>query len=208
MFRRLLILLFSLVSAVCLVLVLLIPLLGLFRASPLIINLPAGLQVCADSSTRCLTLTRFLAETRKWWLAIRKNNERMTVRAHSITLEESPGWQLHAARLDVVLPERTFAGLTIRCGAISKDPFTALAGVMSTPLVPYRSIIIPWYYLLPFVLIPPALFLPGRLRRRHRIKHNLCLTCGYDLRASRDKCPECGSPIPNSKSKNRKPEIP
>jgi hypothetical protein len=57
----------------------------------------------------------------------------------------------------------------------------------------------PHWFLILLTLILPAhwLHLHARLRRTlRRLRLGLCPTCGYDLRASKNKCPECGSAIP------------
>ncbi|HEY2588143.1 MAG TPA: hypothetical protein VGI81_20535 [Tepidisphaeraceae bacterium] len=45
----------------------------------------------------------------------------------------------------------------------------------------------------------PAMAVLGSLHRtfrRRRRRRQFCLSCGYDLRASTARCPECGTPIP------------
>jgi hypothetical protein len=53
------------------------------------------------------------------------------------------------------------------------------------------------------VLIASGLMLAGYVvfawrrarERRRRWRQDLCPACGYDVRASTEKCPECGTPI-------------
>jgi hypothetical protein len=51
-----------------------------------------------------------------------------------------------------------------------------------------------WFLLLVFGCggLPLILRVRSERRRRRRLRENRCLACGYDLRGSSERCPECG----------------
>jgi hypothetical protein len=59
-----------------------------------------------------------------------------------------------------------------------------------------RSITVPHWLLILLTAVAPLAWLRSDLARRHRrrrVRHNLCPRCGYDLRATPERCPECGA---------------
>jgi hypothetical protein len=52
---------------------------------------------------------------------------------------------------------------------------------------------VPAWFIVALTSTPPLIAL-GRIRRRRRqANRGLCPACGYDLRATPDRCPECGT---------------
>lgn len=61
---------------------------------------------------------------------------------------------------------------------------------------PARLIVIPYRWLALLLSIPPLLAVVGFAKRRRdttRKRRGLCAQCGYDLRATPQRCPECGT---------------
>jgi hypothetical protein len=87
-------------------------------------------------------------------------------------------------------------------GSIARVPLTWRRGVgpfvigtNTTPNGSYSFAHLPiWAVGCPFAVLPALWILQNAKRIRQRRK-GLCRACGYDLRASTDRCPECGTPI-------------
>lgn len=134
----------------------------------------------------------------KWsaWLAAVDGELSLNWRRSSAARPERTGWLTNA---DMPFMERmgTFAqraslykGKDVQAfgfGYLSTG-YDARPGGMTFD----RSVWIPLWLPTVLLVIPVAVACRRWRLRRHREATGLCLTCGYDLRGSGSRCPECG----------------
>ena len=88
-----------------------------------------------------------------------------------------------ADRLDIGFDFSRQFGSSIRTANGSMVPLTTEIGA---------GFYFPHWFVALFLLIIPAFWVIKKCRSRVRRADGLCPTCGYDLRATPDRCPECG----------------
>jgi hypothetical protein len=87
---------------------------------------------------------------------------------------------------------------------LTVTPATSLsaASLASFPTAPPGTILSRRVSMPVWPMVALSLVLPARaglivLRRRQRRRTMRCIACGYDVRASHERCPECGTTIAN-----------
>jgi len=68
-------------------------------------------------------------------------------------------------------------------GALDSIPFYSLC----------RAVFLPLWCVAAATAVTPLLWVHRRHRRKLREVTNLCVSCGYDVRATPARCPECGT---------------
>ena len=148
----------------------------------------------------------------RWQVGLLAGRGHLVLRVEILAAEPDDAWTL--ARWQALYPDER----RLRYMAISAD--VAAAGLLSEdaanrlgfgldsnilaqpPMQPFfrrdYSVIVPVWFVLLVTAIVPLRFGRHWLRRRRRIRRGHCAECGYDLRASRDRCPECGTTFSRS----------
>jgi hypothetical protein len=89
---------------------------------------------------------------------------------------------------------RSYLGFAFVEKQIPPSPSLSAAGAVQMRSL--ECIITLWSLVLLFGILP-ATWLPITLRRRRIARQGRCPVCGYDLRATPQRCPECGA-LPDS----------
>lgn len=85
--------------------------------------------------------------------------------------------------------------------AVGVSPGIAVRGCSFNGINCEEVVVSFWFLICALMIVPAESVMrlairAGRARRRRR--RGLCIICGYDLRVSKERCPECGTSISNT----------
>lgn len=92
-------------------------------------------------------------------------------------------------------PDKTFLGFGYDEFRLRRD-FQFYQGgprrLTSTHILDATTIVTPWWFIIILTAILPAIAVRLAFRAHNRRANFRCINCGYDLRATPQRCPECG----------------
>ena len=136
-----------------------------------------------------LSVTHEGAGGRSLWASSHRGGVYFTLHRTSQTLTIStlrPGWDFDAYRAEEVVPLETAAGTTLRRWVPLRMFFDVFPMDTHVAVVPH------WLVAVVCTTVPGVAFVMQR-RAVKRARAGQCARCGYDLRATPGRCPECGA---------------
>ncbi len=111
---------------------------------------------------------------------------------HFLELLLKPPRLVGMAPIPPAVEHRTL-GFWLARGDLGRIPYRTPSGASASLYCPFWIVGVPYA----FIAVPGAVLPAAWLWRRHRLalrrRSNGCVHCGYDLRGTPDRCPECGT---------------
>jgi hypothetical protein len=133
----------------------------------------------------------------RWTLLPGDADAAAVLRSEAASAARFEHWQDRPGTPDVPVAGRDWLGFFAgHSEALERYRITPNGPIYRAPFQ-YFTFAAPWWFLVLIFAIAPIRALwrwAGRLwRRRRRDARGSCRACGYDLRATPDRCPECGT---------------
>ena len=111
---------------------------------------------------------------------------RVSSHSGSVTIQSSEVLDLDAPRREMIM---------WHCAGFGRIRNNWVLSSTATSTILADSTTVPDWFLTAVTAIAPALSFRAAIRRRHRRSAGECRSCGYDLCATPDRCPECGRSV-------------
>jgi hypothetical protein len=122
----------------------------------------------------------------RWTVFIRSHYGQMWVYVQATDAGESLGWSAES------WPLTRAPNPSVRPQGWGESGFAYAVGGSAGGNVARQFAVPYWAFALLCAMLPGAWLILNR-RRRRLARAGLCLVCGYDLRATPERCPECGA---------------
>jgi len=111
--------------------------------------------------------------------------------------EPGTQWSLQPLRAPVEEVEPLYGrlfeqGTTLRASLVGFQLGHGTISVFKTPPT-FTAVTVPHWFVVLATAVPTLLWVRGALRHWRWARQGRCRSCGYDLRSSPDRCPECGA---------------
>ena len=154
----------------------------------------AGLWIRSESTKDRVTFPR--PQGNRWCFAIKTypGTLDLAILVMTIPLMDRPYWQSTAVLSDTEEWDRQWQRENLWLGfGFHRFPFDG-RDIRGRPYAGHwNELFLPYWSLVVLTAALPVVWFCRRVARGRRQLEHRCIRCGYDLRATPDRCPECGA---------------
>lgn len=123
-----------------------------------------------------------------WWIIADSHHELLLdIQSGSLFLEYLPKPEVQL--LSNPPTHELVPHCLVACG------FSAIETFWRVDIVGGYEVTVPLWAIVSISAVLPVAWIARRVRSFHACRTGCCAVCGYDLRASKERCPECGTSI-------------